>query len=60
MLAALVVTCWAWCRFYYFMFYVIEHYVDGNFRFAGVVDFLKHFWNQRATERKTPGQNSES
>ena len=32
---------WAFCRAYYFAFYVIEHYVVGKYRYAGLVDFLK-------------------
>ena len=31
-----VVAVWAFCRAYYFAFYVIEKYVDGRYRFAGV------------------------
>ena len=37
--ALLGVTVWAFCRFYYFAFYVIENYVDGNYRFAGLGSF---------------------
>ena len=33
----LAISIWAFCRFYYFAFYVIEKYVDGNFKFAGLV-----------------------
>ena len=32
----LLITIWAFCRFYYFAFYVIEHYVDGDYKFAGL------------------------
>lgn len=34
------IAVWGFCRFYYFAFYVIEHYVDGKFRFAGLWDFF--------------------
>ncbi len=27
---------WASCRFYYFLFYVLERYVDPNLRYAGL------------------------
>jgi hypothetical protein len=37
--ALLVVAIWSFCRFYYFAFYVIEHYVDPGYRFAGLWDF---------------------
>ena len=33
----LAVAVWAFCRFYYFAFYVIEHYVDPQYRFAGLL-----------------------
>jgi hypothetical protein len=32
----LVITVWAFCRFYYFAFYVLQHYVDPGYRFAGL------------------------
>ena len=31
---------WAACRFYYFLFYVLERYVDPKLRYAGVVALL--------------------
>lgn len=34
--ALLVLAIWAFCRFYYFLFYVIERYVDPSFRFSGL------------------------
>jgi hypothetical protein len=37
--ALLVITIWAFCRFYYFAFYVVEHYVDHAYRFKGLVSF---------------------
>lgn len=36
----LVISIWAFCRFYYFAFYVIEKYVDSEFRFSGLYDFM--------------------
>jgi hypothetical protein len=37
----LLTMIWAFCRAYYFAFYVIEHYVDDEFRFSGLIDFVK-------------------
>ena len=38
------ICVWCFCRFYYFAFYVIEHYVDGDYRYAGLWDFARrHF-----------------
>ncbi|HEY0866093.1 MAG TPA: hypothetical protein VGE01_01870 [Fimbriimonas sp.] len=38
----LAIALWAFCRWYYFMFYVIEHYVDPSYRFAGLGSFLRY------------------
>lgn len=31
-----LLAIWCFARFYYFAFYVIEHYVDSSYRFAGL------------------------
>ena len=38
----LCLAIWAFCRFYYFAFYVIQHYVDPTYRFAGLLSFLRY------------------
>ncbi len=43
----LIISIWSFCRFYYFAFYVIEHYVDKEFRFAGLIDFFKYLMSKR-------------
>ncbi len=43
----LAIAIWAFCRFYYFAFYVIEHYVDGQYRFAGLCAFLRYLLRKR-------------
>jgi hypothetical protein len=45
--ALLVIAIWSFCRFYYFAFYVIEHYVDPGYRFAGLGSFLRYCWQRR-------------
>ena len=41
--AALLLICiWAFCRAYYFAFYVIQRYIDPQFRFAGLFAFFKY------------------
>ena len=45
--ALLLIATWSFCRFYYFAFYVIEHYVDPGYRFAGLGDFLRYLWRRR-------------
>ena len=43
----LVLAVWGFCRFYYFAFYVIEHYVDPGFRFSGLISFLRYAFSRR-------------
>lgn len=38
----LAVAIWAFCRFYYFAFYVIGRYVDESYRFSGLCSFVKY------------------
>lgn len=39
--ALLCVTVWAFCRFYYYLFYVLERYLGREKRFTGVLDVLR-------------------
>ena len=38
-ISLLALTIWCFCRFYYFAFYVIEKYVDSNYKFSGLWSF---------------------
>ena len=38
----LVLAIWSFCRFYYFAFYVIEKYVDSNYKFSGLFSFVQY------------------
>ncbi len=48
----LLLTIWAFCRLYYFFFYVIEKYVDPTYKFAGLHSFLISVWQQRRTGKR--------
>jgi len=37
----LALLVWASCRFYYFLFYVLERYVDPRFRYAGIIALVR-------------------
>lgn len=41
-LVLLFTAIWAFCRFYYFAFYVIQHYVDPGFKFSGLGSFARY------------------
>lgn len=45
--ALLAISVWAFCRAYYFAFYVIQHYVDPSFRFDGLIAFMKYALTRR-------------
>ncbi|MBS0660311.1 MAG: hypothetical protein JSR82_18985 [Verrucomicrobia bacterium] len=40
---------WSICRAYYFCFYVLQHYADPSFRYAGLLDALLHLsgWRRK-------------
>jgi hypothetical protein len=38
----LALSVWAFCRAYYFAFYVIENYADPGYRFSGLLSFLRY------------------
>lgn len=40
--ALLAIAVWAFARAYYFAFYVVQHYADPAFRFAGLWDFARY------------------
>lgn len=41
------IAVWSFCRFYYFAFYVIEHYVDPGYKFAGLWSLAKYLFKRR-------------
>jgi hypothetical protein len=47
----LAIAIWGFARAYYFAFYVIEHYVDGSYKYAGLFDFVKYLLGRRRTSR---------
>ena len=40
--ALLALAVWSFCRFYYFAFYVIQHYVEPGYRFSGLWSFARY------------------
>ena len=37
----LALLVWAACRFYYFIFYVLERYVDSSLRYPGIIALVR-------------------
>ena len=42
----LILLVWSACRFYYFLFYVLERYVDPTLQYRGVIA-LATAWRRR-------------
>ncbi len=43
----LAIAIWCFARAYYFVFYVIEHYVDPGYKFAGLWSFVRYVLRNR-------------
>ena len=43
----LAAAIWAFCRAYYFAFYVLERYVDPQFRFAGLWSLVRYLLHRK-------------
>jgi hypothetical protein len=50
--ALLGVAIWGFGRAYYFAFYVIEHYADPSYKFAGLFSFFQYLVRNR--KRRPP------
>ena len=51
----LVIAVWSFCRLYYFAFYVVEHYIDPGYKFAGLLDFVRHVRRRTTPARPADG-----
>lgn len=51
--ALLAIAVWAFARAYYFAFYVVEHYVDGDYKFAGLGSFARYLLSRRRRGRRS-------
>jgi hypothetical protein len=48
----LLLTIWSFCRLYYFCFYVIEKYIDPQFKFAGLYSVFVYLWKKSRAAKK--------
>lgn len=51
--ALLAISVWGFCRAYYFAFYVIEHYIDPGYRYAGLLSFVRYTLSRRGRPRES-------
>jgi hypothetical protein len=50
----LLIAIWSFARAYYFAFYVVQHYIDPGYRFAGLGSFVGYILKRRS------GRNSKN
>jgi hypothetical protein len=58
---ATLIAIWAFCRAYYFAFYVVERYIDRRYRFAGLTSVLNYWISTKLPKfdekEASPGQS---
>ena len=57
--ALLALAVWCFARAYYFAFYVVQHYADPGYRFAGLWSFAAYLFRQ-GRRRRDPGASRPS
>jgi hypothetical protein len=55
--ALLAVAIWCFARAYYFAFYVVEHYADPGYRFAGLWSFARYALARRSPKGRSADQS---
>jgi hypothetical protein len=48
----MMIAVWSFCRFYYFAFYVIEHYVEPSYRFSGLLSFALYLIQKKPSDTR--------
>ena len=43
----ILITIWAFCRFYYFAFYVLHHYADKDFNYSGLLHLFRYLLGRK-------------
>tara|TARA_B100000401_G_C52622883_1_gene632238 strand:+ start:425 stop:682 length:258 start_codon:yes stop_codon:yes gene_type:complete len=43
----LALAIWGFCRSYYFAFYVIQNYIDPDYKYSGLIEFAKYSVKRR-------------
>ncbi len=58
--ALLALAIWSFARAYYFAFYVIEHYIDPNFKFSGLWAFCQYLLRRPRSKTESVGTHSDA
>ena len=55
-----VLTIWASARLYYYLFYVIENYIDQDFRFSGIYSAARYLMAGKTRPPRSPDGNEQN
>jgi len=55
----LVLVVWSSARFYYYLFYVIEKYIDAEYKFSGVLSALRFMTVKPAGSKEANAQSKQ-
>jgi hypothetical protein len=55
----LAASVWCFARSYYFAFYVIEHYIDENYKFSGLWSFAVYMFRKKKGESRRYNKDCE-
>ena len=47
----LMVSIWCFSRCYYFIFYVIQYYVDDGYKFSGLLSFIRYLLRRKIKDK---------
>ena len=53
----LILVVWSSARFYYYLFYVIENYIDAEYKFSGVLSALRFMTVKPAGSKEANSQS---
>ena len=56
-LALLAIAVWAFCRFYYFAFYVLHEYADSFYRYSGLIDLTMYLLGSKKAGSRRRGDD---
>jgi hypothetical protein len=52
----LLITIWAFCRFYYYLFYVLDKYIGRDQKYAGILDAMKYILKSASKAKQPPAK----
>jgi hypothetical protein len=55
----IALAVWSLCRAYYFAFYVIENYIDSDYKFSGLASLVTYWFKKQTTHKTIKNKGSD-